>query len=145
MRADRDNAVKYLGSWLVAVAAVWSVLMLYGKENPWIDRVIFGEIAICGVLVILFILRYTPEFKARNIGVFSMFFGIVVLYLASQLLAAGAFGEPIKPAYIPPGIPRPPVIPYWWRCLGRSMLAVAGPLVLWGYYHYVQDEPNQVA
>lgn len=143
MKADRDNAIRYLGFWVAAVASVWSVLMLYGKENPWIDRVITGEIAICALLSVLVIFWYTPKWSVRTIGVFSLMAAIVLLYTASQALDAGVFGPPFHAAELPPGAPHPPTIPYWWRSLWRSMLAVAGPCLLWGFYHWWQFETDR--
>lgn len=140
MRADRDNAIRYLGSWLLAVAAVWALLMAYGREEPWIDRFIIGEIAVCGAIGVYFIVRYSPKFTTRVIGVTSLFAGIVVLYVAAQILATGYWGEPIRQADPPPGVG---VVPYWWRSLGRSFLAVAGPCILWGYYHWWHYEAQE--
>jgi hypothetical protein len=146
MRADRDNAIRYLGTWVAAVIAVWSLLMLIGRENIWVDRVLLAEILSCGALAVVFIFVYTPKWTTRAIGVFSLMFGIVVLMTGAGLLDLGAFGEPFRhqePPVLPPGVEPPAVVPYWWRSLGRSMLAVAGPALLWGYYHWFFEESEK--
>lgn len=145
MRADRDNAVRYLGSWGAAVAAVWSLLMIYGRENDWVDRFIFSEIALCGLFACYFIIRYSPKLTVRVIGVFSLFAGIVVLYTAAQLLDLGVWGTPPRFTTPPPDTEVAAVVPYWLRSLGRSMLAVAGPCILWGYYRWWNEETDAVA
>lgn len=145
MRTDRDNAVRYLGSWVASVAAVWCLLMIYGRENEWVDRFIFFEIALCGAFACYFIIRYSPKLTVRVIGVLSLFSGIVVLYVGAQALDFGAFGEPIRSFTPPPGTPKPAALPCWWRSLGRSMLAVSGPCILWGYYHWWTEETDAVA
>jgi hypothetical protein len=143
MRATRRNAIQYLGLWLAAVAVVWSALMAYGRENPWVDRFIIGEIAVCGALAIIFIILYTPKFSIRTIGILSMFTGILILYVAAQMLAAGFWGD-IPPAKeLPPGTQLPPMVPYWIRSLGRSNLAVAGPCILYGYYYWLRYEAEK--
>ena len=104
MRAERDNAVRYLGSWVAAVAAGWSLLMIYGRENDWVDRFIFFEIALCGLFACYFIIRYSPKLTVRVIGVFSLFAGIVVLYTAAQLLDLGVWGTPPRFTEPPPKV-----------------------------------------
>lgn len=145
MRADRDNALRYLGSWVAAVAVVWSCLMILGRENVWVDRFILAEIIACSVPACIVIFRYTPVFTVRAIGIWSLMFGITVLMIAAGLLDLGVWGEPFRvqtPPKLPPGVHAPAVIPYWLRSVGRSMLAVAGPAIIWGYIHWWNDESD---
>lgn len=150
MRAPLENVIRYFGVWLVAVAAVWSLLMVYGKENPWIDRLITGEIAVCGFFAAILIVRYTPKITVRTLGVFGLMVAIVLIFVAAQLLAAGIFGDPTPTALnqtLPdfPNMPKPATVPYWLRSTWRSILAVSGPCLLVGFYEWWHAEPTPPA
>lgn len=105
----------------LVVYAVLAVFALNGVESPWIDRIIVGEIALTAGYAVYAMFSSTFTWTVRGLGIWGLLLAIVLLYGTSQLVEWGFVPSPT---------------PWFIRNTWRSMLAVAGPCMLYGYYYW---------
>lgn len=104
----------------LAYAAVWAILFAYGAENPWIDRIVIGEIALAALFAAITMSTTTKHWTVRGLGIWGLMAAIVLIFAAAQLIDAGVWDE--TPVHV--------------RNIWRAILAVAGPCMLWGYWSW---------
>lgn len=126
------NAKKYLGLWLLAVLLVWAFLLTIRADNPWVDLVIFGEIAITAFVVAFLMFRYTNDWTVRGLGIFGLMTVIFLLYGPS-------FGQQIRLWGPEPPANIPTYLPDWFVQLRRAIVAVSGPCLLWGFKQWWEE------
>ena len=109
----------------LVVYAVLAVFALNGVESPWIDRIIVGEIALTAGYAVYAMFSSTFTWTVRGLGIWGLLLAIVPLYTTSQLVEWHVVSSPV---------------PWFIRNTWRSMLAVAGPCMLYGYYRWSRQK-----
>ena len=123
----KNNRFRYPAYFTVVYLAVWAGLHLLGADNPWIDRVIVGEIALCALFAVLAMSIATKRWTVRGLGIWGLMSAIVLIYGTSQLIQIGVWETS----------------PDMLRNLWRAILAVAGPCMLWGYWVWWRNEDGE--
>lgn len=120
----RGNRFWYPVAFTAAYVAVWVGLHFMGADNPWIDRIIVGEIALCALFAVMAMSIATKRWTVRGLGIWGLMSAIVLIYGTSQVIQAGVWDTS----------------PDALRNLWRAILAVAGPCMLYGYWVWWRSE-----
>ncbi len=118
----RDR-LTYPALFTAAYLATWAALHLLQADNPWIDRVIVGEIALSALLAVVAMSAATKRWTVRGLGIWGLMAAIVLIFATTQLIAWGVWEA------------SPDLV----RNLWRAMLAVAGPCMLYGYWTWWRE------
>jgi hypothetical protein len=113
----------YFMSISVVIYIFLAVLELMGMNSPWIDRVIVFEIFTTALFTSIAMIVGTDRWSLRGLGIWGFMFAIVISYIASQMVLWGLLSLPL---------------PFYISNIWRSMLALAGPLMIYGYYRWTQ-------
>lgn len=119
----KTNRLTYPALFTMAYLIVWAVLHVARVDNPWVDRVIIGEIALCALFAVVAMSIATRRWTVRGLGIWGLMTAIVLIFATSQLVEWQVLDA------------TPTIV----RNLWRAVLAIAGPCMLYGYWSWLRE------